>query len=95
MEDDVAVRFKALLAPEWSLSDSSDSNEEDFGDVLPGATETLSYGLRVLNIGLPLSPLLPFSVFAGTASGICSFTFFGKVKAQFSHGIALFLSFSS
>jgi hypothetical protein len=74
---------------EIAFSESEDevelSEEADFGG--DGfCTEILLYGLRVLRIGPLLSNLSKFAP---------SFVFRGSVKAQFSHGMALFLSFSS
>ena len=51
---------------------------------------TISKGLRVRRIGRLLS-ILPLSCEFEASSSL----FFGSVRAQFSHGIALFLSFSS
>jgi hypothetical protein len=81
---------------EMACSESPDSEEfEDLGGDASEGMATRSYGLRVRRIGpllsiLPLDPVLPF-VFDGEPS----FVFFGSVRAQFSQGMALFLSFSS
>lgn len=56
------------------------------GDVSSIGAETRSYGFRVRRIGLLTSVLA-----AGESSLVC----FGSVRAQFSQGIALLLSFSS
>ena len=72
-----------------AVSESPDSEEvHDFGGEGSCAFVTRSYGFRVRRIGPLLStfPLPP---------GLSSFVFFGSVRAQFSHGMARFLSFSS
>lgn len=69
-----------------SEDDVDASDEADLGgDGFSTNLDILLNGLRVRRVGLSLSTLLD-----GT-----SFVFFGSVNAQFSHGIALFLSFSS
>jgi hypothetical protein len=55
------------------------------GDGFSTTIDILLNGLLVRRIG-PLLSILP---------GDASFVFFGSVRAQLSHGIALFLSFSS
>lgn len=74
-----------------SLSGSSDSEKSDFGGEGPAigtGTETLSKALRVRRIG-PLFRNAPPLVSES------SLVLFGSVSAQFSQGMALFLSFSS
>ena len=80
----------ALVVIAVSESEGLDELEADFGG--DGSSsgsmvrETRSYGLRVRRMGPLLSILFVENP---------SFVFFGRVRAQFSHGIALFLSFSS
>ena len=74
---------------ETAFSDSEELEHSDFGgEGCSTETETRSYILRVRRIG----PLI--SLYVGDES---SFVLFlgGSVSAQLSHGIALFLSFSS
>ena len=73
-----------------AASESEEEDEEDLGGhgSSRGAEEdTLSYGNVVRRTG-PLISTCPF------VDG-SSFVFLGSVSAQFSHGMALFLSFSS
>lgn len=71
---------------EIAISESEEVEELE-ESVLGGEGALIrSYGLRVRRIG----PLLSILFVAGL-----SFVCFGRVSAQFSHGIALFLSFSS
>lgn len=76
-------------------SESSESDGVDLAEASSAIVEMRSYALRVRSTGLPLSPFPLFIGLPGAPSGICSFTFLGNVRAQFSHGMALFLSFSS
>jgi hypothetical protein len=74
-----------------AVSGSSDSEKSDLGGEGPASgsgTATLSKGLRVRRIG-PLLWNVPPVVSEP------SFVFFGSERAQFSQGMALFLSFSS
>lgn len=94
-EEDVPCRLK-VVEPDrlWegllviALSESEEDSDLG-GDGSLFRLETRSYGLRVRRIGLlgasnfDFRVSSPFSVFGG------------KVSAQFSHGIARFLSFSS
>ena len=87
----VSRRGSAVTAV--SVSGSSDSEKSDFGGDGPaigtGAdTATLSKALRVRRIG-PLLCNDPPSAWAS------SLVLLGSVSAQFSQGMALFLSFSS
>jgi hypothetical protein len=75
-----------------AFSESDEDVEEDAfeeadfgGEGFSERMDILLNGLRVRRTGPLLSTLL----------GGTSLVFFGSVKAQFSHGIALFLSFSS
>jgi hypothetical protein len=91
----VAVRFKLLLDREGSRSDSSESDGVDFGDISSKQFEIRSYAFRVRRIGPPLSNF-PLAVgLPDVPLVFSSIVFLGSVRAQFSHGIALFLSFSS
>jgi len=74
---------------EVAVSESEEDAEDLGGEGSSREVEadTLSYGFRVRRIGALLS-IFPFA-------GDSSFVFLGSVSAQFSHGIALFLSFSS
>ena len=89
-------RLRGFEATAVSESPESDESEElvDFGgensSVFMGIA-TRSKGFRVRRIGPPLSILL----FDPCELLISSSLFLGSVRAQFSHGIALFLSFSS
>ena len=96
------VKFRECLREcrsgfeDTAFSESPDSEEfEDLGGEASAGMATRSYGLRVRRTGplvssLPLSPVFPL-VFEGGPS----FVFFGRVRAQFSQGMALFLSLSS
>ena len=69
------------------FSESEEFEEVDLGgDGCSAGTEIRSYTFLVLRIG----PLLSILLVADP-----SFVFLGKVRAQFSQGMALFLSFSS
>lgn len=91
--EDVAARARFLEGVRLCECLSGRVSESDEDADLGGdgsirgsvALDTLSNGLRVRNIGPFVSNLLC----------MLSFVFFGSVSAQFSHGIALFLSFSS
>jgi hypothetical protein len=76
-------RFDLLIVT--AVSESEEAADLG-GDGSSMGAITLSYGLRVRRIG-PLQSI--------RLDGPSSFVFFGKVRAQFSHGIARFLSFSS
>lgn len=74
---------------ETALSDSEEEEHSDFGgEGCSEMTDTRSYILRVRRIG----PLM--SLCAAAESSFVEFLG-GRVRAQFSQGIALFLSFSS
>ena len=88
-------RLRGFEVTAVSESPESDESEEfvDFGgescsDGMGIATR--SKGLRVRRIG-PLLSILPCDPCELAVSSL----FLGNVRAQFSHGIALFLSFSS
>jgi hypothetical protein len=70
-----------------AASESEEEAEDLGGDNSSIGQETLSYGFRVRKIG-PLLSILPLDCAS-------SLVFLGSVSAQFSHGMALFLSFSS
>lgn len=81
-----------------AVSESPESEEleelVDFGgesSSVGTGTATRSYGLRVRRIG----PLLSILLFDPCEFVESSSLFFGNVRAQFSHGMALFLSLSS
>jgi hypothetical protein len=91
----VAVRFRPRLDREGSRSDSSESEGVDFGEMSSILFKIRSYAVLVRSIGPPLSN---FPLFVGLPDPPCdvsSLVFLGSVRAQFSHGIARFLSFSS
>jgi hypothetical protein len=87
--EDVVARIKGCERDleVIAVSESEEEAEDLGGDNSSIATETRSYGFRVRRIG-PLLSILPFDCAS-------SLVFLGSVRAQFSHGIALFLSFSS
>ena len=75
-----------------AVSESPESEVSDFGgDGSSGGDTIRSYGFRVRRTGLFVFSGLPCT--PGVVGS--SFVFLGSVKAQFSHGIARFLSFSS
>lgn len=98
--EEVPLRFSSvegrLGLESMFLSDSPESEESsacDFGgDGASPAKLTRSYALRVRRTGPPLSAFLDCPV---GVVGSCSFVFLGRVRAQFSHGMARFRSFSS
>jgi hypothetical protein len=75
---------------ELAVSESEEDAEDLRGDGSSREAEadTRSYGLFVRRIIGALLSIFPFAAES-------SFVFLGSVRAQFSHGIALFLSFSS
>jgi hypothetical protein len=98
--DDVPTRrdcrcgLVAMASPESSDSEELEESEDLGGDSSSVGIwrATRSYGLRVRRIG-PLLSIWPLAACPFISSP--SFVFFGRVRAQFSHGIALSLSFSS
>ena len=89
-------RLRGFEATAVSESPESDESEEfvDFGGESCSVgigVATRSKGLRVRRIG-PLLSILPYDP---CEFAVSSSLFLGNVRAQFSHGIALFLSFSS
>jgi hypothetical protein len=72
----------------WEGASESDELVDFGGDSSSRGADTRSYGLRVRRIGPPFA-------FGPREVAVFSTLFFGNVSAQFSHGMALFLSFSS